>query len=372
MLTLHRDIVALGARFHGTPGAAAAVKLIGDHLSRHGVDVRLHRFECSGWAPSGATVLEVMDDGTRQIECYPMLWTPGVDGVVEGRLLPIGEQFVWGGVYAWRKFGIQDRSGRLVAYVCGRPEGPAIPQPVPDGSDLRMPHVVVGGHDLSRVEQAATRSSLVRLRVGALRTFPVSGCNVVAEIPRPSPGRVPLICAHYDTMWTTAGAYDNASGTALVIELACAWAESKNERPMTFALFGGEEWHLAGSKAYLGEMSEAVRPSWVLNLDGIGRSRLLEAWVGPEAFEWQVLEVLKRHPRINERELVCKSPPPPGSDHAPFFAAGIPVLMLTFNDQEILHRPEDDQVEPLVENMLFAAELVSDLLCDGGWQPVPE
>ena len=55
-------------------------------------------------------------------------------------------------------------------------------------------------------------------------------------------------------------------------------------------------------------------------------------------------------------------PPLPGSDHAPFYAAGLPVAMLTFDDQEVLHSERDVANAGSLRNLCFGVELAEHLL----------
>lgn len=66
--------------------------------------------------------------------------------------------------------------------------------------------------------------------------------NIVATIPGAStPSEIVVVGAHYDTVRDTPGADDNASGTAVVIELACRFARAPGARTLRFVLFANEE-----------------------------------------------------------------------------------------------------------------------------------
>ncbi|MEZ5302135.1 MAG: M20/M25/M40 family metallo-hydrolase [Verrucomicrobiales bacterium] len=68
--------------------------------------------------------------------------------------------------------------------------------------------------------------------------------NIIAEIPgAKSPGQIAIFGAHYDTLDTTPGANDNASGCAALIELARHVVASGQppERTLRFVFFACEE-----------------------------------------------------------------------------------------------------------------------------------
>lgn len=79
----------------------------------------------------------------------------------------------------------------------------------------------------------------VRIEV-ACRRFESASFNVMAT--KPGRGGVIVVGAHYDTAPLTPGAHDNASGTAVLMELARALAAEETRRPFEFVAFGGEEY----------------------------------------------------------------------------------------------------------------------------------
>jgi Zn-dependent M28 family amino/carboxypeptidase len=148
--------------------------------------------------------------------------------------------------------------------------------------------------------------------------------------------------AHYDTLFNTSGAFDNASGCALLLALAEWISENPLRIPVELLFTGAEEFNLSGSRAFCAsykERGELSNVKAIINLDGVGRGDILEVWSGPEKFAITAWPLLKCNDLGLKR--ILKYPPPPGSDHTPFYNEGIPSLMLSLNDIPILHRPED-------------------------------
>lgn len=133
---------------------------------------------------------------------------------------------------------------------------------------------------------------------------------------------------------------------------------------MSFAFFGAEEWHLAGSRAFVAELGKEAlaKIPFVLNIDGIGRGSLLDVGVGPEWFEWAVLDAITRHLDDGPVRAETTFPPLLGSDHAPFYEAGVPAAHLTFNDWPLLHRPEDLPTSESVHNIGLVIDLAQALI----------
>ncbi len=79
----------------------------------------------------------------------------------------------------------------------------------------------------------------------AIQRYPSSGVeveNLEVEIRGATrPREIVVIGAHYDSAPDTQGANDNASGTAMVLELARRFRTSRPERTLRFVLFSNEE-----------------------------------------------------------------------------------------------------------------------------------
>jgi Zn-dependent M28 family amino/carboxypeptidase len=103
--------------------------------------------------------------------------------------------------------------------------------------------------------------------------------NVIAEIPGSGiKQEVVILIAHldsiaYDSTDLAPGADDNASGVAVILEVARAFKNLKPERVLRFCVFSNEERGQAGSKAYVGSLKENERIKAVINLDVLGYSR---------------------------------------------------------------------------------------------------
>ncbi len=287
---------------------------------------------------------------------------------VRGRLVDMGQLGLWGGQHAWRKFAVTDSGSGLLGFLCGRLNGSAIPQLLPVGA-ADVPHLVIGANDTRLIDSWLAGGDAVEVAISSpAETAPaLEAHNVHAVLPGHGPGRVVLM-AHYDSVWSTPGAYDNASGVAVVLEVAARLAARPPDTTVDVLLTGGEELGLLGGAAFVAELSEAGeldQISYVLNVEGMGRGKVLDVWAGPESFEWTVAEAIRALPVARDVNIRCTFPPLSGSDHAPFYEAGIAVAMVTFDDQEVLHSPRDVPNEEVLENMRFGVKLVEHLLRTG-------
>ena len=104
--------------------------------------------------------------------------------------------------------------------------------------------------------------------------------NVIADAPGLDPAEPHVVIgAHLDTVAAAPGAEDNASGVAVVLELARTAAEQPPAMPVRFIAFGAEEprgrgddLHHFGSRAYVAALSEEQRAAVMamVSLDRVG------------------------------------------------------------------------------------------------------
>ena len=155
-----------------------------------------------------------------------------------------------------------------------------------------------------------------------------------------------------DTLAVHPGADDNASGDAVVLQLAKHFKQVGSPRSIIFAFFGAEEQGLIGSKQFLEWMKQsdakrinlpADRKSIVamVNLDMVGRMRdsaMSVSGTGTSSTFKAIVEQVAEQTKLN---VSCTPDGYGPSDHASFVAAEIPVLFLTTGGHMEYHTPDD-------------------------------
>ncbi|HTX68795.1 MAG TPA: M20/M25/M40 family metallo-hydrolase [Thermoleophilia bacterium] len=150
--------------------------------------------------------------------------------------------------------------------------------------------------------------------------------NVVGRLPGRDPSRAVLLVAHYDSVPTAAGAADDGSGVAALLETARALRSGPPPKNDVIFLFtDGEEFGLLGSQAFLEQDPWAYAAGVVLDFDSPGSSspalmyetsprngRLIAAYLAAgHAYGSSLMyEVARRQPVV--------------SDFRPFVTRGIP------------------------------------------------
>ncbi len=125
-----------------------------------------------------------------------------------------------------------------------------------DGQLDPIPSAIVAREDGLRLMRLLDNNHdfLVRLDLPNKISGPYETHSVIAEIPGSGlSNEVVLLAAHLDSWDMGTGCLDNAANVALVIETARAItaAKASPRRTIRFALFGGEEFGLFGSRAYV-------------------------------------------------------------------------------------------------------------------------
>jgi hypothetical protein len=187
-----------------------------------------------------------------------------------------------------------------------------------------------------------------------------NGRNVIALLPG-SNSKVSdewiIIGAHYDHLghgeYGSAqpnhgnaihnGADDNASGVAVMLEIARRLVSQRPARSVAFVAFTGEEAGLLGSKYLLDNPTfPLARAKAMINLDMVGRlntGALIVYGIGT-ATEW---DRVVRAAAAAEQLAFTANPEGFGpSDHASFYMKDIPVLHFFTNAHSEYHRPADD------------------------------
>lgn len=181
--------------------------------------------------------------------------------------------------------------------------------------------------------------------------------NVLALLPGNDPQKaqeIILVGAHRDHFGRQAGqlfpgADDNASGTAVMLEVARAMAQAgaRAKRTVLFVSFSGEEQGLVGSRIYLERTVAPIGSTTaMINIDhaGIGDGRLT---IGVTGFEKSV--ALEAGQIVGLAEKLDLFGFFPGGDHVPFKEAGVPTITIVSGGiHPHFHKPSDraDTIKP--------------------------
>ncbi len=226
----------------------------------------------------------------------------------------------------------------------------------------RDPYLATAGHFFV---QQYIKEQFEQLGSVEIHTFEVKGkaCkNLILNLPpleRFSKKNLPpiLIAAHYDAVPGTPGADDNATGVAVLLELARMFATQPIKYPLRLVAFDMEEYGLLGSADYAAKLKQEKRSlRLMMSLEMLGYCDAtpnsqnypppLERFYPNRGDFIALIGNLRTLPDlINLSRSIRKSGTPSEwlpvpnrglivpdtrrSDHAPFWDAGYPAIMVT-------------------------------------------
>ena len=127
-----------------------------------------------------------------------------------------------------------------------------------------IPAVCIRMKDAEKIVENLPKKAYVNLQQKHLKA---DSHNVVAEIKGTAkPDEIIVFSAHYDSVSYSKGAYDNATGSACILEMLAYYQEHKPQRTLRFVWCGSEEEGLLGSKAYV-EKHKKDHDKIVLNIN---------------------------------------------------------------------------------------------------------
>ena len=397
----------IGERHLGSPGEARAADYIAGAFAALGYPVVREEFHAPGWT-YGRYGLSLAATG-ETFPCFPCFYSNA--GEVTGKLFPfdlrdtphLAAEAVRSRICLARgRFGdvsdtntAADRLDALgaAAMIVTSPYRDTVSTKIVRNPDPKKLAVVT-------ISQATTealsrhRDEEFTLFVEA-RNFPTVSWNVVGRrVPtkwaqracerrgREAGGGAPgarkvVIGAHYDTAPGIQGAWDNATGTSVVLELARLLAGKTGDGAVDFIAFGGEEFGGkvgAGLGGYCYANDHAAgyprsgwrdRIAWMGCVDGVGacRGRLKVGLGGSEGLR-------ERVQRVCDPAGVKVGGFLQGSDNNIFHARGIPNVLFCEEDASgsgwpvPLHAVEDclEQVDP--DRLTAICELVANTFED--------
>jgi len=205
----------------------------------------------------------------------------------------------------------------------------------------------------------------------------ITGRNILAFLDNNAKQTV-IIGAHYDHLGYGAegslyrgegkeihnGADDNASGVAVMLNLASKLKNNNKENNYLFMAFSGEEMGLLGSNYFVKNATLNLDSvNYMLNMDMVGRlkkdSTLAVYGVGTTPIFKQVINAHNNKFKIIEKESGVGP-----SDHTSFYLSDIPVLHFFTGQHEDYHKPSDDADKLNYEGMETISDYIYEIITD--------
>jgi hypothetical protein len=205
----------------------------------------------------------------------------------------------------------------------------------------------------------------------------ITGNNVIGFVDNKAENTV-VIGAHFDHLGFGGegslyrdsikaihnGADDNASGVAILLNLAAKLKEKNTNNNYLFIAFSGEEMGLLGSNYFVKNPTiDTKKVSYMINMDMVGRlkkdSALAVYGTGTSPIFKQTL---KSH---NDKfKLIQKESGVGPSDHTSVYLADIPVLHFFTGQHEDYHKPGDDSEKLNYDGMYVISDYIFNIITD--------
>lgn len=205
----------------------------------------------------------------------------------------------------------------------------------------------------------------------------ITGRNILAYLDNNASQTI-IIGAHYDHLGYGSegslyrgedkqihnGADDNASGVAVMLNLASKLKKANKGNNYLFMAFSGEEMGLLGSNYFVKNATINLdSANYMLNMDMVGRlkkdSALAVYGVGTTPIFKQVINASN-----NKFKLIEKESGVGPSDHTSFYLSDIPVLHFFTGQHEDYHKPGDDADKLNYDGMEAISTYIFEIITD--------
>ncbi|KAB2331146.1 DUF4910 domain-containing protein [Cytobacillus depressus] len=370
----------IGPRVTGTEGEQRAAEFIKERLLSYGYEVKIQEFSI----PDKMTGYLVTSDQNEVMVSIPAGSSDTTEEGISSKLYDAGfgrtvdftEEAVGkialisrGDITFKEKVDNAVAAGAIGVLIYNNVDSPGPLNPS-IGGDAAIP---VGG--ISKVsgeallKDIAAQNKTLTLKVKRIEN--AKSQNIIAT-RTPQKGKnhdIVHVSAHFDSVPFAPGASDNASGTAVALELARVLKSYPIEKELRFVFVGAEEIGLVGSEFYVSQLSqdEIKRSIANFNMDMVGTS-----WENATAIFMNTVDGQANIVTNTAKATAARIGTPSelvlyqrgASDHVSFHDAGIPAVNFirrepgTANLEPYYHTPLDKIEHISIERLKEAGDLV--------------
>jgi len=348
----------IGVRFAGTENDQKAAGYIADQFKECGLEVEIDKFSFLGWELLEEPKLKLVEPSQGELPCVALIYAAptgeeGVRGKVEAR----GKRMN----YWFREITSQDRyalisdSNEDVGYLFATDEEEPV-SALGEELPFTSPQVLIGKKHGERIKRMLENGERViaELKINS-RFRPGDICqNVIGTLKGKKPRSFIIISSHYDTVYDSPGANDDASAVQVLMLLAERLQGRALPCSIKFLAYGAEEIGLLGSRHYAkrlmetGTMKNVIA---VINLDEIGVKKQNHRFrASNQVLKNKLVKVLKKlraEEKLGDMEDIVEKFPMKNvtiswnSDYAPFAQEGVPTISIGGEDMSTHHKTND-------------------------------
>lgn len=216
----------------------------------------------------------------------------------------------------------------IIAVTGKNPLSGQNPFPIFEDGNFLIPSTNINDQTLSKIEAAGLLGEVVNLTIDSHKRLSKSRQIVALKKATKSMGKI-VIGAHMDTKYNTPGALDNASGVAVLLQMAEVLKSTAYD--IEIVPFNSEEFYGAcGEMEYLKLIdNEKDRIKLMINIDSPCHKGAQTA-ISFHNLSNNISEIINC--TIGKSEEIVKGRKWYAGDHAPFIFRGIPCLVVTSSD----------------------------------------
>ena len=270
----------------------------------------------------------ILEIDNEKVKVQPVAWTGSTNGFLEGFLektTPI-KTFE---AYEFERFFLKNNQGKKIAFFISRPDQvwlQPVNQPLED-----LPGAMFEPEVYKKVINKIKTNQKVKASFKMQTKFFDSQITNLISPAKKTPKII--IAAHYDSVNSSPGANDNATGVASVLKIMEKFSEHKN---IEFILFAAEEWNKFGSYCFVNNLKkeEISQIKYFLNFDMTGSKNGKIYCLGDKKFT-SILQKI-----VGKENFSSRQPIP--FDAWPFCKKKVPVIQFGSSAKNLkIHSPED-------------------------------
>jgi aminopeptidase YwaD len=201
--------------------------------------------------------------------------------------------------------------------------------------DFSIPSVTVTPETGLSIKEASTAKLVIKSKssLGTTR-------NIIGRIAGARKEKI-ILAAHYDTVFNTNGAFDNASGISVMLTIAEVIAKRKTwATSFEFIAFSSEEYLGLGDEVYLQHYKESLPNALAaMNFDGVGQSlgtNNITLMSGSKELQARLKAIKNDFPAVHWTNPWYES------NHYTFFSNGVPSIPFSCGGvSDLLHTADD-------------------------------
>ncbi|MEW6528673.1 MAG: M28 family peptidase [Candidatus Micrarchaeota archaeon] len=323
------------------PAGSSQIKEIKSYLlsmlSKMNYCVQVQTVVFEGWELIKEPRVKFVEPVEKEAKCMPVVWSSSISkDKISGKLEYVGKIKTFE-AYEWERYAIvnpkvnsKKEKKEILAYLITREDMVWIQSL--DNPFQKTPYIIIDTESCKMIKQWIKENKEIMV-LASVKSKYVPGLNINNVIASPkSKDCDVIVCTHYDSMFNTVGAHDNASGTAALIGLAERFSKKilKNSN-VRFIFFDAEEWNKFGSYAYVEKIKnegELQKLKFVLNIDSVGFGDSINLLTSP-AIENKVREIVSKTSVAKKIKIdVSSKNEIPQLDCWPFMKNGIAVITI--------------------------------------------